>query len=222
MTRRTGSAIRSVLAWTGALTLLGAMVAGAGLLFAGTWLTKDDVPVRADAMVVLGGGYYRPLYAADLFREGFAPVVYVGRVIRSDEDRMVMRYGFALAEQDAVYRRILTAHGVPDEAVRTYGQELRSTVEEAETLSALLGPGPGRLIVVTSPYHVMRARMTFRHALPGWEVLVCGTAHEPFPERWWTSQAAARSVILETAKLVYYLLGGAFRAPEGGATATAP
>jgi hypothetical protein len=42
-------------------------------------------------------------------------------------------------------------------------------------------------------------------------VHVVASAYEAFPARWWTEQEAARNVLLESAKIVYYKLGGRFR-----------
>lgn len=201
----------------GALTLLATVLAGIGFFFAGTFLTQDDIPSVADAIVVLGGDYRRPMYAADLYKRGYATSIYVGRVIKSENELLIEKYGFSLPVQDAVYYRILTAGGVPPEAIRLYGTDLCSTLQESENLAARLGDGPGRLIVVTSPTHVMRARMIFKHSMPGWTVMVCSTPYESFPQRWWSSQETARNVLLESAKTLFYLLGGGFRS-SGGVT----
>lgn len=71
---------------------------------------------------------------------------------------------------------------------------------------------PLKLLVVTSPYHVRRAAMIFRQAYGGAHVVV-GTPYEPFPREWWRSQDAARNVLLELAKITFYLVGGRFTEP---------
>ncbi|MEW5864886.1 MAG: hypothetical protein AB1773_15040 [Pseudomonadota bacterium] len=40
----------------------------------------------------------------------------------------------------------------------------------------------------------------------------CSTHCADLPDAWWTSQDAAREVLLEWAKIAWYLLGGRFRA----------
>lgn len=204
----------------GAFALVGILLLGTGLLFAGHWLTSDDTPSVADAIVVLGGDYHRPVYAAELYRKGYARVIYVSRVNRSANEELLESYGVVPPLQESVYQRILIAEGVPPEAIRLHGSNLLSTLQEAESIAEKLGKGPGRLIVVTSPTHVRRAGIIFRHALPGWTVMMSGATNQPFPERWWTSQAAAREVVLEFMKTLYYMLGGGFRS-QGGAGAQA-
>jgi len=48
------------------------------------WWIVDEVPVAAEAIVVLGGGEeYRPFAAARLWKSGLAPVILVPEVKRS-------------------------------------------------------------------------------------------------------------------------------------------
>lgn len=205
------SILRFCIRLLGTLTLLSVLLGGAGVYFAGWWLPQDDVPGVAEAIVVLGGSYSRPIYGADLFRRGFADTVYIPRVQRTDTERLVREAGFVVPRHEEVYHRILTRGRVPSAAIRFFGVDLHSTIAEAEAIAKKLGKDSGRLIVVTSPYHVQRARMIFRDVLPHWNIMVCATPYEVFPEKWWQSQDAARHVVLESAKIIFYLCGGAFR-----------
>ena len=63
---------------------------------------------------------------------------------------------------------------------------------------------------MTSRYHVYRARLIFSDSLPSTRVLVVASGAEPLPERLWTDQEAARNVVLELLKLVFYRLGMSF------------
>lgn len=193
-------------------------VASALLLTAGYWLQSADSPVASDAMVVLMGDYARPFRAAEIHLLGMGKKIYVGRSYRRAGQRLLDQNRVAYPREEEIYRAALLKMGVPAEDVEYYGDELRSTAQEAETLAArLAGRPPGRLLVVTSPAHVFRARMIFSDAFPGWEVRVDADPRERFPLAWWTDQEAARNVFLELPKIVYYLLGGRFRsAPARG------
>ena len=105
-------------------------------------------------------------------------------------------------------RTLLLRRDVPAPAIATFGEGLRTTVEEAHAIRALFPDGAPTLLVVTSPYHVRRARTIFRDALPHARVLVAASRYEPFPDRFWTDRDAAPQVVLECAKLAYYALGG--------------
>lgn len=198
------------------LLLAAAVVGLALLLTAGHWLQNSDSPEPSDAMVVLCGDFSRAAYAAELYTLGLAKKVYVGRAYRLRGERVLDRNMVAFPRHEEMYRALMRKKGVPAEAIEYYGDELQSTVQEAETLAAQLGPGPGSLLVVTSPYHVRRARMIFKGAMPGWTIRVVGTPGERIPAAWWTEQESARIVLLEIPKTIFYLLGGRFRSSPAG------
>ena len=165
--------------------LLVALVAGGGvlLLTAGLWLQNADSPVASEAMVVLAGNFTRPAYAAELYQLGLARKVYVGRVHRKAGECVLDQNFIAYPREEEMYKAVLRRKGVPPEAVEYYGDDLVSTAQEAESLARQLGrEGPGRLLVVTSPSHVLRARMIFADAFPGWEVRVVATPWSTSPQ----------------------------------------
>ncbi|WP_461210773.1 YdcF family protein [Desulfocurvus sp. DL9XJH121] len=202
-----------IIAWlfkaAAALSLLGVLCVGAAVLVTGSMIATQDEPAPAQAIVVLGGGWYRPLAAADLYRQGLAPLVCVPRVRHRASGAILAEVGVDIPEQQEIYRRLLLSRGVPQEAVRLYGEDIASTRAEAAAVAREF-PDFQRIIVVTSPYHVLRARLIFSRALPRTEVLVTSAPGEPFPARWWTDRDAAVRVVNETAKLVWYLVGGTF------------
>jgi len=131
------------------IVLLTAMAAVAWF-FPGQILTVDSGPVKADAMVVLGGaGEDRVERAVELFKAGEAP-----RVICSG-------YG-----DDAANRRFLVKAGVPAKDVCLEGKS-RNTRENAKFSVPLLRVlGARRVIIVTSWYHSRRALRCFEHYGP--------------------------------------------------------
>lgn len=167
-------------------------------------------PAKADMIVVLGGSPTRPLYAADLYREGVAPEVWVPRPYRGSAAELLEELRARPEPEEEVYRRILLRKGVPAGRIRIYGDGVMSTSDEAVSLRREARLDGKRLLVVTSPWHARRARWVFRRELPGTEVSVAATPYEEFSRRWWTRQALANAAILETAKVAYYLLGGRF------------
>ena len=197
--------------------LLAAAVVGLGILLtAGHWLQNSDSPAPSDAMVVLCGDFGRAAYAAELYKLGMAKKVYVGRAYRLRGERVLDQNMLSFPRHEEVYKALLRKKGVPAEAIEYYGDELLSTSQEAETLAAQMGAKPGSLLVVTSPYHVRRARIVFKDAFPDWEIRVVGTPTEKMPAAWWTDQESARIALLEIPKTIYYLLGGRFRSlPQG-------
>lgn len=200
-----------VLQTVGLLSLLALLLGSIGLYFAGRWLVLDEAPAPADLIVLLAGDLSRPLYGADLYHRGYAKRIAVSRPVPQPQTENLRPLGIHLPRQDEQYREILQRKGVPAKAISVFGEGNLSTVQEAETLAALLGRQPARLLIVTSPYHTRRVKIVFTHLLPQADIRVLASPYEEFPQRWWTHQGAAVGVMLETTKLLYYYLGGAFR-----------
>lgn len=187
------------------------------LLTAGIWLAPSaDPPERADAIVVLSGGLERSFYAAELFQAGLAPKVLVSRPAKEPVVNILDDLHIEHTREEDLHRQILVRKGVPPDAMEFFGEGSLSTAEEARVLARLIS-GPAQLLVVTSPTHVLRARITIESAFRGKGVIVrvVPTPYETFDVRWWQNQGSARSVILEIAKLAYYFLGGRFFSNSG-------
>lgn len=182
---------------------------------AASWLKKDDPPVKADAIVVLAGSWSRSLHAADLYRAGYAPRVVLSEVGPDEGEQLLASLGIVKKTADELRWSVLVAKGVPEKHIDRLGAPVLSTADEAERIAARFGRSGKRILVVTSPSHIFRARMIIERALRGRgvELVFCATPYEAFPDAWWRSQDAARQVLLEWAKILFYLVGGHFRAP---------
>jgi uncharacterized SAM-binding protein YcdF (DUF218 family) len=177
------------------------------LLSAPLWLDTSDAPENADALVILGGDFSRELYAAELWKKGLAREIYVSQMAPVESILKISRLGVRVPSEKEVSASILLKSGVPTNRIHFYGPSV-STREEALSLKRTLPPGQ-RFIVVTSPYHVTRARLIFRQEFDSNRFRVVSTS-ENFPKAWWRHQKTARSVVLEILKLIHFELGGAF------------
>ncbi|BBD08383.1 YdcF family protein [Desulfovibrio ferrophilus] len=203
--RTLGTALKIIGVLATLLTLLGV----GAVLMAGNMIHKQDTLQKSDAILVLGGSVYRAQQAATLHKQDYAPLVYVSRAITDPGLKVLAGIDIIVPPGYEINRRLLNKNGVPDEAIRYYGEQLPSTAAEAEAFAQAF-PGAQRIIIVTSPYHVFRARLIFRQALSNTEVLAIATPDEPFPEQWWADRIAAQQVVMETIKLGWYVLGGRF------------
>lgn len=178
------------------------------------WIDFSEPPEKADLIVVLAGGFARPIHAAELYKAGYAPEVWLSRPYRGETERAVDALGVRLPREEEVNREILRKLGVPASAIRLYGRDAMSTVNEALALKAEARTRDKRVLVVTSRWHARRSKMIFERELrdAAW-VRVTAAEGEPFARRWWTDQAMARMTVLELAKLAYYLIGGRFLSP---------
>ena len=181
-----------------------------GLFYAADWLSVADQPKKADAILVLGGDLSRPFQAADLYRQGLARRIVVSAPVRKDDYRLLDQAGIPYPREEEVMRDVLLKKGVPAGAIEYLGKDLISTAEEAQAARALFAKRAPRLLIVTSPYHVRRARLIFTDAMPAADIRMIASSYDPLPSSWWNDQTAARNVTQELAKFVFYRLGGRF------------
>lgn len=197
------------------LALAAGLLAAAAFVSAAGWLLQADAPTPADAIVVLAGDPRRARHAGDLFRQGYAPRVLLSRPVRDARERMLDDMGIAYPRSEEIDTQVLEKAGVARNRIDYFGHGSLSTFDEALALQRLFAGRSPHLLVVTSPYHVRRARLILAAALPQATLTVVATPYETFPVRWWTSQDAARDLLLELAKLAFYFVGGRFSAAAG-------
>jgi uncharacterized SAM-binding protein YcdF (DUF218 family) len=133
------------------LVALVALLAAGLLLFPQAFLCVDSGPVKADVIIVLGGGTHeRPEYAAQLFLDRAAPRILVSG-----------------AGDDEINRRILVRDGVSARDIAVENKS-KTTRENASFCAPLLrAENVHSAIIVTSWYHSRRALKTFEHFAPG-------------------------------------------------------
>ncbi|OPY03270.1 MAG: hypothetical protein A4E60_00462 [Syntrophorhabdus sp. PtaB.Bin047] len=176
------------------------------------WLKGNDVPLPSRAILVLSGPPTRSFYAADLYRQGFAGEVYVTRPVREPFARMLDEAGIPYPRTEQLHVAVLLKMGVPATRIHVVGEPCLSTADEAEVARHIFSGRDCSILVVTSPYHVRRSVMIFGDVMKGCRFTVLGTPYESFPGKWWKDQDAARNVLLEVSKIIFYRLGGRFGA----------
>lgn len=205
-----GRHLRKVVRWAwSALAVLGFLFVLATVtpltywwatLLAGRWQVASG-----DVLIVLGGSvledgtvggstFWRSEYGARAWQAGhFRQVVVVGG---GGERRTIAE----------AMRAFLEYRGVPPDAIL---MEMRSTStrENAIYTKELLAGVPGRKVLVTSDYHMFRARRAFEKV--GLEV-----SPMPYPDvrkrvtRWRGRWPAFLDLVVETAKVAYYRVRG--------------
>jgi len=160
---------------------------------------------RGDVLIVLSGSvvddqylgessYWRCVYAVIAWRQGhFQRILLTGKA--SDKTPVAV-----------LMRDFLLAHGVPTEAI-SIETESRNTRENAQRSKPLLSAIPGRKILLTSDYHMLRALAVFRRE---------GIAVEPLPApdagkrsyRWQGRWPAFLDLCIESGGWVWYRMNG--------------
>lgn len=205
---------RSILIGLGA-TILGLILTSPAygpflLSVAGDFLVHQDEPSKSDAIVVLGADVpVRAMAAADLYKQGMAPTVFVSPGSLSEEWKgAVSDLGVDLPDDAEMNRRVLMRLGVPAAAIHRIGEADGTIGEANEVLSTAKRAGLRSILVVTSKYHTRRTGQIFRRVMGDTvHVKVIGSSYDSFnPSRWWKTRPDMRSVLLEYQKLLAFTL----------------
>jgi uncharacterized SAM-binding protein YcdF (DUF218 family) len=160
--------------------------------FAGQFWVVDEPAAQSDALIVLGDDNYagdRAFHAAELYREGVAPVVVAcGRMLRRNA---------GIAE---VMQHDLESFGVPGASIVPLAHRAENTQEEAAEVARLIHTrGWKRVMVVTSNYHARRTRFIYGRVLPpSISFRVSGARDSEFdPSRWWQTRQGQKLFLTE-------------------------
>ncbi|HEY1292141.1 MAG TPA: YdcF family protein [Chloroflexota bacterium] len=170
-------------------------------------LIDDEPPEPADAIVVLAGNAPDRLPWAERLRDaGYANLVVVS-------DEQVHTHNLETTWL-ALHEAGVAAPELPDSALLVLeNPPPESTVDEARRDADLLAArGARSAILVTDAFHSRRAWLLFRAAFArrGMTVRSVPVADSYDLAHWWEHPVAARRVIEEYAKLLYYLPQGAY------------
>jgi uncharacterized SAM-binding protein YcdF (DUF218 family) len=165
-------------------------------------------PGKADAIVVLGGGaewphgelsstaLHRTLRGIRLYQEGLAPLL----VLSGAQRRTPPSAG-------ALRRSLAVMCGVPSGAIIT-DELAHTTQEEAGRVASLLRPrGARSILLVTDPYHMVRARRLFERA--GFAVRPAPANDRPDPAKTPETRLALMTrAMQEVLAIIYYRVAG--------------
>jgi uncharacterized SAM-binding protein YcdF (DUF218 family) len=187
-------------------------VAGGGLLLLaaviffgiGRWLVVEDPLGKAKAIVVLSGSMpLRAIEAAKLYREGYAPEIWLTHSTEPAETLQSMGIPFTGEEH---YNQLVLIHeGVPSGAIHVLETPIVNTADEIRVAANALSRGNGEaVILVTTKAHTRRVRLLWhRLAFGQGRAIVRATSADPFdPRHWWRTTSDALDVVREALGLL--------------------
>jgi len=187
---------RRVLCAVGVGALLFALVIFFGV---GRWLVAEDQLGKASAIVVLSGAMpMRAIEAAKLYREGYAPEVWLTHSTEPVETLQQM--GIPFAGEDHYNALVLIHEGVPAKAIHVLEPPIVNTADEIKVAASALAQAKGdAVILVTTKVHTRRVRLLWRRLASGQgRAIVRGASADPFdPRHWWRSTTDALDVVRE-------------------------
>jgi len=178
------------------IVLLSAVIC---LLGIGRWLVAEDPLQKAQAIAVLSGRMpMRAMEAAKLYREGFAPKVWLTH--STEPGAMLKTMGVSYVGEDIYNVQVLMHEGVPADAIRLLEPPIINTADELLAVSEALEAGKGTsVIIVTTKVHTRRVRILWNRLAAGrGQAVVRAASDDPFdPRRWWRTTGDALDVVRE-------------------------
>lgn len=190
--------------WLVAIIIILALLGFGGFVGIGYYLSPQQAPQNADAIVVVSGGQTtsRAAKGIELFKQGYAPIIiFSGAAIGDGPSNAYAMRDQALSQgisKDLIF--------IDEISQNTYENALNSK-------KILDNQKAKKIILVTSPYHQRRANQTFRTVLgPDYEVFGVSA----FDDRWSKSQWWKRGFPLfitfsELWKLAYVNITGSYK-----------
>jgi uncharacterized SAM-binding protein YcdF (DUF218 family) len=145
-------------------------------------LRLEDQPRHAQAIVVLGGGAFkdgsasisslaRAIHGFSLFRAGYAPRILLsgGRATPKD------------GPESLAMKKLLQDIGAESRLIETEDRSTRTYSNAQESARILQPQGASRILLVSHPNHMLRAKWTFEKA--GFTVYPAPIPWDPFTEK---------------------------------------
>ncbi len=191
-----------ILITVGVAALLIGLVVFFGL---GRWLVVEDPLVKASAIMVLSGAMpLRAIEAAKLYREEYAPEIWLTH--STEPGKTLGEMAIPFAGEDYYDKLILIHEGVPPEAIHVLEPPIVNTADEIKTAaSATHSRGNGAaVILVTTKVHTRRVGLLWRRLASGHgRAIVRAARDDPFdPRHWWRSTSDALDVVREALGLL--------------------
>lgn len=169
------------------------------LLNVGRWLVVEDPLAKAQAIVVLSGRLpTRALAAAQLYRDGFAPEVWLTHSAQPGESLAALDIPYD--GEDVYNARVLSHEGVPIQAIHVLPDPIVNTADEMAVIADALPPDKtGVVIIVTTKAHTRRTRELWRRiAKDRGRAIIRAAPNDPFdPAHWWRTSGDALDVVRE-------------------------
>lgn len=170
----------------------------------GNYLIKESALVKADAIVVLGGGSYeRGLHASELYHDGYAELLIC---TGGNTPYSLQAIGKPMLEAQ-VSKSVLLNQSVSQEEIICL-EGATSTFEEAQEIKQFAGSmALERIIIVSSKHHTRRVSKVFEKAFQdeGIQLIYSGAPSLSYEEsQWWESEEGMIMVNNEYMKLLYY------------------
>jgi uncharacterized SAM-binding protein YcdF (DUF218 family) len=177
----------------------------------GSFLVYEDPLEKADGIMILGGTMYeRQLEAVDLYKDGWAPRLFILREVSDWGEAELVKRGVQYLSVADAQVDVMERLGVPRDRI-TILDRANSTAQEAVILRDVAAREKlSTVIIVTSKQHTRRARLVINRRMReiGVKVIVRASRYDRANvDRWWTERSTLRFTLFETQRLFGYWVG---------------
>jgi uncharacterized SAM-binding protein YcdF (DUF218 family) len=166
---------------------------------AGRALVREDQARQADVIVVLSGGLpYRAEAAAEYYKQGYAPEVWVSYPAGPQDT--LAELGIHYVGEEEYNREVLVHEGVPEAKIAIFPDMIINTEQEVEEIARQMRRTNKRTVmIVTSPEHTRRVRALWNRRAGSDLALIVRAAHsDPFDaDHWWRNTQDCLAVVRE-------------------------
>lgn len=182
------------------------IVCAVGMLGIGFYLSPQDVLEPADAVVAISGGETdaRIERAIELYQDGFAPII-----IFSGDAFDPWSPSNAKSMKEIAVRD----YGIPADDI-IIEEESASTYENALNLKPVFEDNNiESIILVTSPYHQRRSKMTFQHVMGEEFNIINQSSTDEFWRKiaWWGNDRGIGLTLSELWKIIFIQITGEYQ-----------
>ncbi len=175
----------------------------------GEYLVVEQPLKKADVIVCMAGKpVERGLAAAEVYKRGFAPEIYIPRREPPDGEEVLRARGVHYPEESELLIMMLSGLGVPRSACITSDQSVGSVLKTAQLVrERAVAKGYRSIIVVTSPVRTRCTGLIFKNvfAKDEMEIIMTPSRYSHFKaDDWWKTGRYLNEVISEYQWLVYY------------------
>ncbi len=175
----------------------------------GEYLIVQQPLEKADLIVCMEG---KPvelgLAAAEVYKRGFAPEIFIPREEPPDGNEVLRARGVHYPEKSELLIMMLRGLGVPRSACITSDLPIGSALKEAQLVRDLAeAKGYHSLIIVTSPAQARSTWLIFKHVFRKGDVKIIMTPsrYSNFKaDNWWKTGKYVNEVIIECHRIIYY------------------
>ena len=162
----------------------------------------DNYYSEYDAIVILSGNPERAKLAGKLYQENKSKIILLSK-------ENILNDYFGSREPIETYKqyiKILKQNNIPQKDIILFGNNNKSTFEEAKELSDLESPQLKNILIITNKYHVFRAKKIFK------QIMSQQTIHFLYPEfyknsdNWWKNKISIIIVFTELIKTILFFL----------------